>query len=68
LRGALAVAARDFHEAGEICGDIGTRPLEAFFRLQAGAEDDVRRALAFYRSVRATRYIQEAEAVLAVGA
>jgi hypothetical protein len=68
LRGALAVAARDFHEAGEICGEIGTRPLEAFFRLQAGAEDDVRRALAFYRSVRATRYIQEAEAVLAVGA
>jgi class 3 adenylate cyclase/tetratricopeptide (TPR) repeat protein len=68
LRGALAVAVRDFHEAGEICGDIGTRPLEAFFRLQTRAEEDVALALAFYRKVRATRYIREAEALLAVEA
>jgi tetratricopeptide (TPR) repeat protein len=63
LRGALAVAARDFHTAAEICGGIGTRPLEAFFRLQTGEEEDVARALAFYREVRATRYIREAEAL-----
>jgi tetratricopeptide (TPR) repeat protein len=65
LRSALAVASRDFHSAGDILGDAGFRAYEAFFRLQAGGEEDVRRALAFYRSVGATRYLREGEALLA---
>jgi hypothetical protein len=40
----------------------------AFFGLQSGTEEDVRKALEFYRAVGATRYIAEAEAALAVKA
>jgi class 3 adenylate cyclase/tetratricopeptide (TPR) repeat protein len=68
LRASLAILSRDFHEAAEICGRIGTRPIEAFFRLQAGGEEDVRAALEFYRRVAATRYISECEALLSVEA
>ncbi len=64
LRASLAVAARDFGAAAEISGDMGARSFEAFFRLQAGGEEDVRRALAFFREAGATRYIAEAEALL----
>jgi hypothetical protein len=38
---------------------------EAFFRLQTGAERDVRIALEFYRRVGATRYVREGESQLA---
>jgi len=34
-------------------------------RLRAGDEENVRRALEFYRSVDATAYVREAEAALA---
>jgi hypothetical protein len=68
LRASLAVAAQDFHGAAEICGAMQIRSLEAFFRLQSGAEPDVRAALDFYRRVRATRYLREGEALLAATA
>jgi class 3 adenylate cyclase/tetratricopeptide (TPR) repeat protein len=67
-RAALAVAARDFHAAAEIMAGGGCKADTAFFRLQSGAEEDVRRALDFYRGVGATRYIREAEELLAVKA
>jgi class 3 adenylate cyclase/tetratricopeptide (TPR) repeat protein len=65
-RTSVAVAARDFGAAAEVCNEMGARSYEAFFRLQAGGEEDVRRALAFFRDVGATRYIREAEERLAV--
>jgi class 3 adenylate cyclase/tetratricopeptide (TPR) repeat protein len=68
LRAALAVAARDFHEAVDIVGEGGFKAYEAFFRLCAGEEQDVRAALDFYRRVGATRYVREGEALLAVSA
>jgi class 3 adenylate cyclase/tetratricopeptide (TPR) repeat protein len=68
LRAALAVATRDFHAAAEIMAGGGFKADAAFFRLQTGAEEDVRRALDFYRDVGATRYIRQAEELLAVNA
>jgi hypothetical protein len=68
LRAALAVAARDLHGAAEIMAGGGFQADSAFFQLQSGAEDDVRRALDFYRGVGATRYVREAEKLLAVEA
>jgi class 3 adenylate cyclase/tetratricopeptide (TPR) repeat protein len=68
LRAALAATHRDFRGAADILGDGGFKSFEAFLRLQADAEEDVRAALDFYRSVRATRYVAEAEARLAVKA
>jgi len=67
-RAALAVAARDLHAAAEILAGGGFKTDPAFFRLQSGTEEDVRRALDFYRGVAATRYIREGEAMLAVKA
>jgi tetratricopeptide (TPR) repeat protein len=66
LRASLAVAARDFVAAAEICNDMGARAYEELFRLKAGDDENVRHALAFYREVAATRYIREAEEFLAV--
>ena len=68
LRASQAVLSRNPHEAAEICGSTGFRALEAFFRLRSGSPEDVRRALDFYRRVGATRYIGEAEELLAVRA
>jgi len=68
LRTALAVAARDFSTGANIMGEGGFKAYEAFLRLQSGGEQDVRLALDFYRGVRATRYIREAEELLAVKA
>jgi hypothetical protein len=68
LRASLAVGVRDFGAAAEICSGMGAPSYEAFLRLQAGDEENVRRALAFYREVGARRYIAEAEAALAVKA
>ena len=58
---------------------IGAAPQEALFRLwaaeqlvdegrRAEADEQLRRALAFYRSVGATRYVREGEALLAASA
>jgi hypothetical protein len=68
LRAALAVGSRDFSAAADILGEGGFRALEAFFRLQSGSEEDVRRAADFYLGVGATRYLREAEALLAASA
>src|SRR5439155_21653750 len=68
LRAGVAVASRDFRHAAEILGGGSFKAYEAFFRLQSGAESDVRAALAFYRGVGAARYVREAEALLAVSA
>ncbi|HEY5872685.1 MAG TPA: AAA family ATPase, partial [Gaiellaceae bacterium] len=58
LDGALARAADVFFQ-------IGSLPDEALARLRTREPENVRQALAFYRSVSATRYIREAEALLA---
>jgi hypothetical protein len=60
-------------------GDLGLRPDEAHTRLRAArelvgsgrraeADEQLRRALAFYRTVGATRYVREGEALLAASA
>jgi len=43
-------------------------PDEADARLRSGIQSEVRRALEFYLSVGATRYIREGEALLAASA
>jgi hypothetical protein len=79
LRVALAAAARDFRAAADILGGIGIVAHEAFYRLRAAeqfvadgrraeADEQLRPALAFYRSVGATRYVREGEALLAASA
>jgi tetratricopeptide (TPR) repeat protein len=68
LRAARAVAVGDFVPAADILRDAGSLTFEAFYRLQAGTDPDVRAALAFYRSVGATRYVREGEALLAASA
>jgi tetratricopeptide (TPR) repeat protein len=71
----IATAEEDYATAAEIFGSRGAVESEAFLRLRAAeqhieagrrSEADVhlRKALAFYRSVGATRYIREAEALL----
>ncbi|MFL5946527.1 MAG: ATP-binding protein, partial [Gaiellaceae bacterium] len=62
---AATVLAGDFHGAAELTADIGAKAFEAFYRLQSGTDDDVRRALDFYRGVGATRYVRDGEAKLA---
>ena len=59
-----AYVAGDFVHAADLLAEAGARPDEAEARLRAGGEH-VERALEFYRSVGATRYIREAEALLA---
>ncbi len=68
LRAAEAVLAGDLHRAADLLGEIGSRPGEAFFRLRSGTDEDVRAALAFYRSVGAAWYLREGEALLAASA
>jgi ATP/maltotriose-dependent transcriptional regulator MalT len=79
LRAALAVTSREFLAAADIIGGMGIVTNEAFFRLRAAeqfveegrraeADEQLRRALAFYRSVGATRYVREGEALLAASA
>jgi DNA-binding SARP family transcriptional activator/class 3 adenylate cyclase len=77
LEASLASAAGDFARAADVYESIGNRPDEAYARLKAGeqlagqgrradAEGQLERALAFFRSVSATAYMREAEALLAV--
>ncbi|MBA2360250.1 MAG: AAA family ATPase [Actinobacteria bacterium] len=76
---ALAFVERDYVRAAAIYDEIGARVEEAYARLRAAeafvkegrraeADEQLERALAFYRSVGATRYIGEAEALLRVSA
>jgi len=73
------IARADFAGAADIYANMGVRPYEAFARLRAAeqlvregrrVEADVQlaQALAFWRSVGATRYIREGEALLAATA
>jgi tetratricopeptide (TPR) repeat protein len=79
LRAALAVTSRDFRVAADLFEGMGIVSHEAFYRLRAAeqfvekgrraeADEQLRRALAFYRSVGATRYVREGEALLAASA
>jgi hypothetical protein len=79
LRAGLAVTSRDFRAAADLFEGMGIVSHEAFFRLRAAeqfvdegrraeADEQLRRALAFYRSVGATRYVREGEALLAASA
>jgi len=66
----------EFERAADLFGEIGSLPDEALARLRAAeklvaagrrpeADEQLARALAFWRSVGATRYIREGEALLA---
>jgi class 3 adenylate cyclase/tetratricopeptide (TPR) repeat protein len=76
---AAAFAAGNLRDAADICGAMGAVADEAHDRLRlaevlveqsrrAEADTQLQRALAFYRSVGATRYIRQAEALLAASA
>jgi tetratricopeptide (TPR) repeat protein len=74
-----AYAQGDFVAAAEILQRTGSRPEEAEARLQAAeqliaegrraeADEQLQQALEFYRSVGATHYVRECEALLAASA
>ncbi len=69
----------EFERAADLLGEMGSRSDEALARLRAAdkhvvagrraeADEQLGKALAFFRSVGATRYIREAEALLAATA
>jgi tetratricopeptide (TPR) repeat protein len=60
-----ALVEGDFVAAANLLERIGAKTDEAEARLQAGTAEQVERALQFYRSVGATRFIREGEALLA---
>jgi hypothetical protein len=57
---AKAILARDATTAADLLAEIGHRPAGAYARLRTG-DAELNGALAFYRSVGATRYVREAE-------
>ena len=61
---ARAYVSGEFAAAADILAGIGSKPDEAYARLRSGNDADVRRALEFYRSVGATRYLDEGESML----
>ncbi|MDQ6821867.1 MAG: hypothetical protein M3076_16280 [Actinomycetota bacterium] len=76
---AEAFAAGDVRRAADICGEMGAVTEEARDRLwlaqalinqnrRAEADVELQRALAFYGSEAATRYVREAEGLLAASA
>jgi tetratricopeptide (TPR) repeat protein len=64
---ARAILSGESATAADLLSELGHRPAEAYACLRAGGEH-VRRALSFYRSVGATRYIAEAESLLTASA
>ena len=79
LTAARSVAAGDFGGAADVFAEVRIPPHEAFYRLRAAeqllaqgqrgqADEQLRIALAFYRSVGATRYVRDGEALLAASA
>jgi tetratricopeptide (TPR) repeat protein len=79
VHAARAVAAGDFMRAADLFMEMGASMQEAFYRLcaaealvaegrRAEADEQLRRALAFYRSVGAARFVREGEALLAATA
>ena len=78
-RAAAAFAHGDPLGAAEICAEMGAQHEEAYARLAAGrmlaergrqveADEQLRRALSFYTSVGATRYVREGASLLAASA
>lgn len=65
LDAAGALTAGEYVRAAVIYSEIGSLPDEADARLRSGEEGEIQRALDFFASVGATRYIREAEALLA---
>ena len=76
LVAALAYVGGDYEQAAEIYSSMGSLPDAAYARLRAAARsaaggdaaaaaEQRRKALSFYRSVGATRYVREAETQLA---
>jgi hypothetical protein len=68
IEAAMAIAAGEPARAAEILDRIGAKPEAAYARLRSGEPAEAERALAFYRSVGATRYIHECEQLLAATA
>jgi class 3 adenylate cyclase/tetratricopeptide (TPR) repeat protein len=79
IRAGKAVLVGDLAGAADLLGGIGAWSQEAFLRLRAAeqlvaegrraeADEQLNRAVAFYRSVGATRHIREGEALLAASA
>jgi class 3 adenylate cyclase/tetratricopeptide (TPR) repeat protein len=68
MEAALAIVEGSPVRAADVLGALGARPEEAFTRLRSGDPAHVERALAFYRSVGANRYIREGEQLLAASA
>jgi tetratricopeptide (TPR) repeat protein len=78
-RAGAAFAAGDPVRAADICAEMGAVTQEAYARLAAArmlveegrraeADEQLHRALAFYRSVGATRYVREGESLMAASA
>jgi class 3 adenylate cyclase/tetratricopeptide (TPR) repeat protein len=78
-RAAAAVVDGELERAADMLGEMGDLPSEAKVRLRAAAalvasgrraeaDEQLGRALAFFRSVGATRYVREGEALLAATA
>ncbi|MDQ2910244.1 MAG: hypothetical protein M3R39_04410, partial [Actinomycetota bacterium] len=76
---ALEITRGDFRGAADVLEEMGYRTGEAYARLRAAkqlveagrraeADEQLHRALAFYREVGATRYVREGEALLAASA
>jgi tetratricopeptide (TPR) repeat protein len=76
---ALAILAGEIERAADVCAEIGALPDEAYARLRAAerhadagrraeADEQLRKSLLFWHSVGATRYIRQAEALLAATA
>jgi class 3 adenylate cyclase/tetratricopeptide (TPR) repeat protein len=79
VRAAIAFAEANPMAAAELCAQMGAISQEAYARLAAAqqltkqerraeADEQLRKALAFYRSLDATRYVREGEALLAASA
>jgi tetratricopeptide (TPR) repeat protein len=73
------IARGDYADAADLYAEIGALPNEAYTRLRAAAQlldggrrgqadEQLHRALAFWRSVGATRYVREGESLLAASA
>ena len=79
VRAASAFAAGDLRESADVCAEMGARTEEARDRLwlaeslvdqqrRPEADVELHQALAFYRSVGATRYVRAGESLLAASA
>jgi class 3 adenylate cyclase len=68
IEAANAILTGEPVRAADILGGMGARPEEAFTRLRSGDPAQAARALEFYRSVDATRYVHECEQLLAATA